>query len=48
VLARTLSTYYARRKSTSEDRDTTLTYDSKGEDPLDLRDSILRAESLGE
>jgi hypothetical protein len=26
--------YYACHESTSEDRDTTLTYDAKGEDPI--------------
>jgi hypothetical protein len=34
--------YYARHKSTSEDRDTTLTCDAKGEDPMDLRDMIIK------
>jgi hypothetical protein len=38
----------ARRKSTSEDRDTTLTFDAKGEDPTDLRYQIMRAEALSE
>jgi hypothetical protein len=37
--------YYARHISSLKDRDGALTFDAKGEDPMDLRDEIIRAES---